>query len=113
MVLSAKGAASAPAWTWPAWPPADRDDLARRSHGLASDFQQVAWGWCALPMPVIAAVHGVAFGGGLQIASGADVRIAAPGTRLSVMEMKWGMLLGATHRSRAWALTSPAKRAPP
>lgn len=67
-------------------------DLARRSHGLANDFQQVAWGWRALPMPVIAAVHGVAFGGGLQIASGADVRIAAPGTRLSVMEMKWGIV---------------------
>ncbi|MBC7061429.1 enoyl-CoA hydratase, partial [Salmonella enterica subsp. enterica serovar Enteritidis] len=49
-------------------------------------------GWRALPMPVIAAMHGVAFGGGLQVASGADVRIAAPGTRLSVMEMKWGIV---------------------
>lgn len=67
-------------------------DLAARTHGLANDFQQVAWGWRALPVPVIAAVHGVAFGGGLQIASGADVRIAAPGTRLSVMEMKWGIV---------------------
>jgi enoyl-CoA hydratase/carnithine racemase len=67
-------------------------DLVTRSHGLANDFQQVAWGWRALPVPVIAAVHGVAFGGGLQIASGADVRIAAPGTRLAVMEMKWGIV---------------------
>ena len=43
-------------------------------------------------MPVIAAVHGVCFGGGLQIASGADIRIAAPDTRMSVMEMKWGLI---------------------
>jgi enoyl-CoA hydratase/carnithine racemase len=67
-------------------------DLAARTHGLANDFQQVAWGWRTLPVPVIAAVHGVAFGGGLQIASGADVRIAAPDARLSVMELKWGIV---------------------
>ncbi|UYY76140.1 crotonase/enoyl-CoA hydratase family protein [Sphingomonas sp. R1] len=67
-------------------------DLAARSHGLANSFQQVAWGWRTLPVPVIAAVHGVAFGGGLQIASGADIRIAAPDTRLSVMELKWGIV---------------------
>ncbi|AQR74716.1 crotonase/enoyl-CoA hydratase family protein [Sphingomonas sp. LM7] len=67
-------------------------DLAARTHGLANDFQQVAWGWRTLKVPVIAAVHGVTFGGGLQIASGADVRIAAPDTRLSAMEMKWGIV---------------------
>ncbi|WP_066725437.1 crotonase/enoyl-CoA hydratase family protein [Sphingomonas pituitosa] len=67
-------------------------DLAARSHGLANSFQQVAWGWRTLPVPVIAAIHGVAFGGGLQIASGADVRIAAPATRFSVMELKWGIV---------------------
>ena len=67
-------------------------DLLGRTHGIANAYQQVAWGWRTLAVPVIAAVHGVAFGGGLQIASGADVRIAAPGTRLSVMEMKWGIV---------------------
>lgn len=67
-------------------------DLMVRTRGLANDFQAVAWGWRTLPVPVIAAMHGVAFGGGLQIASGADIRIAAPGTRLSVMEMKWGIV---------------------
>lgn len=67
-------------------------DIAARTHGLANSFQQVAWGWRTLPVPVIAAVHGVAFGGGLQIASGADIRIAAPDTRLSVMELKWGIV---------------------
>ncbi len=67
-------------------------DLAARTQGPANDFQHVAWGWRTLAVPVIAAIHGVAFGGGLQIASGADVRIAAPGTRLSVMEIKWGIV---------------------
>lgn len=67
-------------------------DLDARTHGIANMFQQVAWGWRTLPVPVIAAVHGVAFGGGLQIASGADVRIAAPDTRMSVMEIKWGIV---------------------
>ncbi|MET0334337.1 MAG: enoyl-CoA hydratase-related protein, partial [Rhizobacter sp.] len=45
-----------------------------------------------LPVPVIAAVHGVAFGGGLQIALGADIRIVHPETKLSVMEIKWGLV---------------------
>ena len=60
--------------------------LAERSHGIANRAQQVAWGWRTLPMPVIAAVHGVAFGGGFQILSGADIRIAHPDTRLSLRE---------------------------
>ncbi|MEI9927759.1 MAG: crotonase/enoyl-CoA hydratase family protein [Sphingomonas sp.] len=67
-------------------------DLRARTHGPANLFQQVAWGWRTLGVPVIAALHGVAFGGGLQIASGADVRFAAPGTRLSAMELKWGIV---------------------
>jgi enoyl-CoA hydratase/carnithine racemase len=67
-------------------------DLVTRSHGLANRVQQVAWGWRSLPVPVISAVHGIAFGGGLQIASGADIVIAHPATRMSVMEMKWGIV---------------------
>jgi enoyl-CoA hydratase/carnithine racemase len=43
-------------------------------------------------VPVIAAVHGVALGGGFQVALGADIRYAAPGTRMSVMEIKWGLV---------------------
>lgn len=58
----------------------------------ANVVQQVSWGWRTLPVPVIAAAHGVAFGGGFQILSGTDVRFAAPGTRLSIMEMKWGIV---------------------
>jgi enoyl-CoA hydratase/carnithine racemase len=48
--------------------------------------------WAELPVPVVAAVHGVAFGGGLQIALAADFRIVAPDARLSVMEIKWGLV---------------------
>lgn len=66
--------------------------LMDRSHGNANDFQYVCTLWRELPMPVIAAVHGVCFGGGLQIASGADIRVAAPDTRMSIMEMKWGLI---------------------
>ena len=66
--------------------------LTERTHGNANTFQQVAMLWRKLPMPVIAAVHGVCFGGGLQIASGADIRVIAPDARLAVMEMKWGLI---------------------
>lgn len=54
--------------------------------------QQAPYVWTYLPVPVIAAVHGVAFGGGMQIALGADIRIAHPDTQLSLMEMKWGLV---------------------
>lgn len=55
-------------------------------------FQRVAYDWTTLPVPVIAAVHGACLGGGFQIALGADVRIATPDARLSVMEGKWGLV---------------------
>lgn len=67
-------------------------DIVSRTHDLANLFQQTAWGWRALPVPVIAAGHGMVFGGGLQVFSGADIRIARPDTRLSVMELKWGLV---------------------
>ncbi|RBM16295.1 crotonase/enoyl-CoA hydratase family protein [Prauserella sp. PE36] len=54
--------------------------------------QRAAYVWAELPVPVIAAVHGVAFGGGLQIALGADIRVVAPDARLSVMEIRWGLV---------------------
>ncbi len=55
-------------------------------------FQRAALGWIEVPVPVIAAVHGNCLGGGLQIALAADIRIAAPDARLSVMEGRWGLI---------------------
>ena len=66
--------------------------LTERTHGNANMPQQVAMQWRKLPVPVIAAVHGVCFGGGLQVASGADIRVIDPTARLAVMEMKWGLV---------------------
>lgn len=54
--------------------------------------QRPAYVWKQLSVPVIAAVHGVAFGGGLQVALGADIRLATPDAKLSVMEIKWGLV---------------------
>ncbi|MBV9204099.1 MAG: crotonase/enoyl-CoA hydratase family protein [Actinobacteria bacterium] len=54
--------------------------------------QRVAYVWTELPVPVIAAVTGNALGGGLQIALGADIRIVAPDARLSVLEIRWGLV---------------------
>lgn len=67
-------------------------DIAARTHGIANRFQQVAMQWRTLPVPVIAALHGACIGGGMQIASGADIRVAAPDARLSIMELKWGVV---------------------
>ena len=70
-----------------------RDEpLTTRTHGNANLPQQVAMQWRKLPVPVIAAVHGVCFGGGLQIASGADLRVVHPEARMAVMELKWGLV---------------------
>jgi enoyl-CoA hydratase/carnithine racemase len=67
--------------------------LLDRPAGTPANFaQHAAHVWTSLPVPVIAAVHGVAFGGGLQIALGADIRVVAPDAQLSVMEIKWGLI---------------------
>jgi len=55
-------------------------------------FQRTAYDWIRMPVPVIAAIHGNCLGGGLQIALAADIRIATPDARLSVMEVKWGLI---------------------
>ena len=67
-------------------------DLMARTHGLANAPQQAAFVWRELPVPVIAAIHGVALGGGFQIALGADIRYVAPDARLSILEIKWGLV---------------------
>lgn len=66
--------------------------LAARVHGISNRPQYACMVWRELPVPVFAAVHGVAFGGGLQVALGADVRFVTADTKLSVMEIKWGLI---------------------
>jgi enoyl-CoA hydratase/carnithine racemase len=73
-------------------PAEDEPNLTERTYGNANRAQQVAMQWRKLPVPVIAAVHGVCFGGGLQIASGADIRIVHPEARMAIMELKWGLV---------------------
>jgi len=75
----------------------ERTEARITNHG-----QQAAYAWTELAVPVIAAVHGVALGGGLQIALAADLRIVAPDARLSVLEIRWGLIpdMTGTHMLR-------------
>ncbi len=69
------------------------DNLMRKvENSPANAPQYVAYVWRQVPVPVICALHGVAFGGGLQIALAADIRLATPDARLSVREINWGLI---------------------
>jgi len=69
------------------------DELTRgRTEAGANRAQQCCYVWREVPVPVIAAVHGVAFGGGFQLALGADLRFVTPDVRLAVLEIKWGLV---------------------
>ena len=68
------------------------DVLARREGEDANLAQRTTYGWRTLPVPVIAALRGACFGGGVQLALAADVRIAEPSTRMSVMEVRYGLV---------------------
>mmetsp|Transcript_3283 Transcript_3283/g.3660 ORF Transcript_3283/g.3660 Transcript_3283/m.3660 type:complete len:354 (-) Transcript_3283:502-1563(-) len=59
---------------------------------LGNLAQDVAYLWRDIPAPVIAVLHGMCFGGGMQIALGADLRFAEPNCKLSIMEAKWGLI---------------------
>jgi enoyl-CoA hydratase/carnithine racemase len=61
-------------------------------NGKSNLAQDVGYIWRELPIPVIAALHGMCFGGGLQLALGADIRLATPDCKLSIMEAKWGLI---------------------
>ncbi|MEZ5650733.1 MAG: crotonase/enoyl-CoA hydratase family protein [Burkholderiaceae bacterium] len=67
-------------------------NLLERVHGISNRAQYAAMVWRELPVPVIAAVHGVAFGGGFQIMLGADFRYIHPETKLAIMEARWGLV---------------------
>ena len=68
------------------------ESLLQRDERPENFAQRPAYIWKQLPMPTIAAVHGVAYGGGCQIALGTDIRFAAPDAKISVMEIKWGLI---------------------
>lgn len=70
---------------------AELRDLMPRTHGEANIFQHCAWGLRTLPVPVIAAVHGFAFGAGCQVMLGADIRVARPDMECAMMEIRWGI----------------------
>ena len=69
-----------------------RDITAPLDGRITHGAQQAVYGWTSLPVPVIAAVHGHALGGGIQLALGADIRIVAPDATLSVLEIRWGLI---------------------
>ena len=64
----------------------------KRTEGGANRAQHACMVWREIPVPVIAAVHGVAFGGGFQLALGADLRFVAADVKLAVLEIKWGLI---------------------
>lgn len=66
--------------------------LEERTHGNSNKWQKAVWVWRELQVPVIAAVQGVVFGGGLQIMLAADIKFAEANTKMSIMEMKWGII---------------------
>ncbi len=66
--------------------------MAPRPGEAANRFQHPCTVWADLPVPVIAALHGPVFGAGMQLALGADIRLAAPQAQFSIMEMKWGLV---------------------
>ena len=63
-----------------------------RDDSLANYYQSAAYVWREIPVPVIAALHGAVYGGGLQIALGADIRYADKNSAISIMEIKWGII---------------------
>jgi enoyl-CoA hydratase/carnithine racemase len=75
---------------------ADSEDVASAARDLspegANRAQQIAWLWQEVPVPVIAAVQGAAYGGGFHIALGADVRFIAPDARIAFVEITWGLV---------------------
>ena len=89
---------------------ASEDDLnaGRMSgNGLTHLAQQICWVWQEIPVPVIAAVHGAALGGGAQLALGADIRIVAPDMKFGILEIKWGLIPDMTGTFRLAQLVRP------
>lgn len=66
--------------------------LARQEAQIANFAQRAAWIWREVPVPVIAAIHGHAYGGGLQLVAAADIRLVTADAKLSIREIQWGLI---------------------
>jgi enoyl-CoA hydratase/carnithine racemase len=66
--------------------------FAHRDGDAANLAQRITYDWQRLEVPVVAALHGNCIGGGAQLALGADIRIAAPDVRISILEIKYGLI---------------------
>jgi enoyl-CoA hydratase/carnithine racemase len=64
----------------------------KRTEGGSNRAQHACMVWREIPVPVIGAVHGVAFGGGFQLALGCDLRFVTADVKLAVLEIKWGLI---------------------
>jgi enoyl-CoA hydratase/carnithine racemase len=94
VVLSGEGPSFCAGLDFKSFMAGDRagDGFARRDGEVANFAQRTTYGWRTLPVPVIAALRGACLGGGLQLALAADVRIAEPSTKMSVMEVRYGLV---------------------
>jgi enoyl-CoA hydratase/carnithine racemase len=96
VVLSGEGKAFCAGLDWAAFLAMGADGparlLARGPDSPANLVQRACWIWSELAVPVIAAVHGHTLGGGLQLALACDIRLAAPDTQMSAMEIRYGLI---------------------
>lgn len=96
VVLHGAGKAFCAGLDWAAFlalgPEGGQTLLERGEASPANRAQRACWIWSEVPVPVIAAIHGAAFGGGLQLALACDLRVAAPDAQLSVMEIRYGLI---------------------
>jgi enoyl-CoA hydratase/carnithine racemase len=111
VVLSGEGKAFCAGLDWPGFlelgPDGARDLLARDAGSPANVAQRAAWVWTEVPVPVIAAIHGAALGGGLQLALACDLRLAAADAQLSAMEVRYGIIPDMTASQTLLALVRP------
>ncbi len=96
VVLSGEGKVFCAGLDWPSFltmgEAGNQALLARGPDSPANVAQRAAWVWHELPVPVIAAIHGAAVGGGLQLALACDLRLCTPDAQLSVMEARYGLI---------------------
>jgi len=111
VVLSGRGKAFCAGLDWGAFLAMGGEASAKlldRSTGSPANLaQRACWIWQELDVPVIAAIRGVAFGGGLQLALAADLRYVAPDAQLSVMEIRYGLVPDMTATKTLAALVRP------